>query len=164
MKWEPKNWPAFHHRINQMYHLVIAATLVPFAIVFLEIDSGRSLESILDGWVKWMVFGILLAAATVLNYRVHRGIKEQLESIGADFSVKKRLVIYFTIQKRRYLQLGAVGMVFLVGLWLTSNYVFVIAYLLVLVQFSLFRPSQDRVIRDLQFSKDEREQLRAETL
>lgn len=159
MKSKLKSWPDFHHRINLVYHAVIAASLIPFALVFLDIDSGKDASSQIDSEYEWMVIILLLVAAGTTCYRAWKGIKQKLASIDKSLSIKMRLLAYLNLQIQRYFQLEIAALVSLVGLWLTANYFFVVAYLLVLVQFSLLRPSQDKVIRDMQFNKEERERL-----
>lgn len=147
-----------------VYHAIIAVSLVPFALVFLDIDSGKDATSQIEAEYEWMVMVILIAASATMCVRVWRNAKVKLDSIDSNLSIKKRLITYFNFQIKRYFQLEAGALVSLVGLWLTAHYIFVVAYVLVLVQFSLLRPSQDKVIRDLKFSKEEREKLRGEEL
>ncbi|MEP5613043.1 MAG: hypothetical protein ABJP45_12380 [Cyclobacteriaceae bacterium] len=163
MKSKLKSWPDFHHRINMVYHALIAVSLVPFALVFLDIDSGKVTTSQIEGSGLILIL-ILLATVSTICYPVWRGVKKRLETIDSAWGIKKKLIVYFNFQIKRYLQLEAGALISMVGLWLTTNYVFVVSYLLILVQFSLLRPSQDKVIRDLKFSKEEREKLRGDEL
>jgi phosphatidylglycerophosphate synthase len=164
MKSKLKSWPDFHHRINLVYHAVIAVSLVPFALVFLDIDSGDDATSQLDPSYEWIIILILLAAVFTTCFRVWRKAKERINSIDSNLGIKQKLIAYFNFQIQRYFQLEIAALVSLVGLWLSANYIFVVAYILVLVQFSLLRPSQDKVIRDLRFNKEERERLKGEKL
>lgn len=164
MKSKLKSWPDFHHRINLVYHAIIAVSLIPFALVFLDIDSGEDATSQIDAEYEWMVIMILVAAAGTMCYRVWKNAKQKLGTIDSSLSIKMKLVAYFNFQIQRYFQLEISALISLVGLWLTASYIFVIAYVLVLVQFSLLRPSQDKVIRDLKFNPAEREHLKGEKL
>ncbi len=164
MKSKLKSWRDFHHRINLVYHGIIAVSLIPFALVFLDIDSSEDAVSQLEGQTEIIVIIILLVTVATSCYRVWKNVKVQYAAIDSNLDIKKRLVPYFNIQIKRYMQLELGAIVSLVGLWLTTNYVFAVAYLLVLVQFSLLRPSQDKVIRDLQLDKADREKLRADEL
>lgn len=164
MKSKLKSWRDFHNRINLVYHAIIAVSLVPFALVFVDIDSGEDSVSQLEGQTEIIVIIILLLSIFTTCLQVWRKAKEQYETIDQSWNIKKRLIVYFNFQIKRYMQLEIGAIISLVGLWLTTNYVFVIAYLMVLVQFSLLRPSQDKVIRDLQFNKEDREKLRSEEL
>lgn len=164
MKSKLKTWSEFHHRINLIYHAIIAVSLIPFALVFLDIDSGEGSGSQLDPEYEWVVIVILLLAAFTACLRVWRKVKERLAALDPNAEIKTKLVAYFNFQIQRYFQLEVGALISLVGLWLSANYVFVVAYLLVLVQFSLLRPSQDKVIRDLELSKEERDKLRGEEL
>ncbi len=164
MKSKLKSWRDFHNRINLVYHAIIAVSLIPFALVFLDIDSGEDSASQLEGPTEIGVMVILLATVFMTCFRVWKNAKEKYATIDQDWNIKKRLIVYFNFQIKRYMQLEVGAIVSLVGLWLTTNYAFAIAYLLVLVQFSLLRPSQDKVIRDLKLNKAEREKLRSDEL
>ncbi len=164
MKGGMKSWPEFHQRINLIYHAIIAISLVPFALIFLEIDSGNTTSPQVNESNQWILIPVLVVAIAILCYLVWKNMKVKLASISKNDSIKARLITYFKLQTRRYLLLELAAMISLGGLWLTINYIFVVAYLLVLVQFSLLRPSQDKVIRDMEFTKEEREHLRKEEL
>ena len=164
MKSKLKSWRDFHNRINLVYHAIIAVSLIPFALVFLDIDSGEDAASQLEGLTEIAVIVILLVTVFMACFQVWRNVRGHYETIHQDWNIKKRLIVYFNFQIKRYMQLEVGAIVSLVGLWLTTNYVFAIAYLLVLVQFSLLRPSMDKVIRDLRLNKEEREKLRGDEL
>ena len=164
MKSNFKSWPEFHHQINMIYHVVIAISLIPFALVFLGIDSGKTKEPNVAAGYEWGALLILLPLATLPCYFVWKDVRNRLRKINSKSGIKERLQKYLGLQTRRYLLLELSALVSLLGLWLTTNYLFVITYLLALVQFSLLRPSQDKVIRDLQFNKEDREKLRAPEL
>lgn len=158
-----KSWPDFHHRINMVYHGIIAFSLIPFAIIFLEIDSGRSTTSMIAGKFIYLFHFVMIPISLLPIYFSWKGSKKHIENIAKDVSIKEKLASYFKVQARRYLLLESSAITSLACMWLTTNYLYIILYLVVLVQFSLLRPSQDRVIRDMQFTKEEREQLRKES-
>ena len=164
MKSQLKSWQDFHHRINLFYHAIIAVSLIPFALVFLDIDSGGETSSQIELKYEWFVIAILLATVLTVCLKVWRNARVKLESIDSSLEIKMRLITYFNFQIQRYFQLEIGALISLMGLWLTANYIFVAAYIMVLVQFSLLRPSQDRVIRDLRFNPQEREHLKGEKL
>jgi len=157
-----KSWPDFHHWINMVYHSIIAFSLIPFAIVFLNIDSGASTLPLISKSLIPVFHILALPILIVPCYLVWRGAKEKLKTISESGEIKVRIISYFGFQTRRFLLLELSAIISLLGMWITLNYLYIIAYLLVLVQFSLLRPSQDKVIRDLAFTKEEREQLRVE--
>ena len=158
-----KNWPDYHHRINLVYHGIIATSLVPFAIVFLEVDSGKRVVSFITS-LEWLFISFVIVIVGLLSLLAWKNVSRSLNQIIEKTSIKEKLEAYFKLQLRRYLLLEFGALISLVGLWLTANYIFIISYLIVLVQFSLIRPSQDKVIRDLQFDQDDRTRLRSNEL
>ncbi|MEM6829622.1 MAG: hypothetical protein AAGA66_13625 [Bacteroidota bacterium] len=159
-----KAWPDFHHRINLVYHGVIAFSLIPFALIFLNIDSGLSQKPIVgERYLIFIYVGTipLIAATFVL---VWRHAKEKLATITNHKDLRQRIISYLGFQTKRYLWLELGAIISLLGMWLSLNFIYILAYLLALVQFSFLRPSQDKMIRDLQFDKEERQKLGQETL
>ena len=159
-----KSWPDYHHRINLIYHAVIALSLVPFAIVFMDIDTGIDNESKISDSLEWVIVLSCAVATGMTSILVWKGAKERMSQIDTDPTIKERLITYLKFQVKRYLWLELGAVLSLIGLWLTANHILVITYLLVLVQFSFLRPSQDKVIRDLGFTKEERNALRNDEL
>ncbi len=159
-----KSWPDFHHRINLVYHGIIALSLFPFAFIFLNIDSGVSKTPLIAStWLAVLHIGTI-PLITGSFFMVWRHSEKNLSRINENSDIRKRIISYFKFQTRRYLLLELGAIICLLGMWLSLNYLYIILYLIALVQFSLLRPSQDKVIRDLKFTKEERERLKQEVL
>ena len=148
-----------------VYHSIIAISLIPFALIFLNIDSGASTEPLVGQNLVIVFYIVTIPSIVIPCYLVWKEAKERIKNISKDEGgIKKRLATYFKFQTHRFLLLELSAIISLIGMWLTLNYLYIVTYLLVLVQFSLLRPSQDKVIRDLEFSKEEREKLRSESI
>jgi hypothetical protein len=150
-----KTWTDFHHQINQIYHLFIAISLIPFSIVFLEIDSSRSF-SIESGAVTYLIIFSVLALSGYISWYAWKGDRTKYQLIE-NMSIREKLEEFKRKNILRYVFLMIAGLLSLSGLWIVSSYLFVIAYFAILVQYSFLRPSMDRVTRDVRLTKEERE-------
>lgn len=149
-----KTWNDFHHQINQVYHLCIAVSLIPFALLFLEIDSAKSF-SIDSGGVSFFLIFITNVMIGYISWYAWKG-KETQYRLESKLSLRGKLEEYRRRNIWRFGFLLTASLISLAGLWIVSSYLFVLSYFAVLVQFSLMRPSQDRVTRDVRLTKAER--------
>ncbi|MEM7298220.1 MAG: hypothetical protein AAF391_08145 [Bacteroidota bacterium] len=162
MKLKFQDWSDYHHQIYRIYHGIIALSLVPFFLVFLELEVTSIKEPRVSEWVSLAVLLILVPLSGWLSWDVWKGKRfEYLQ--GENDSLKEKLILFRKVEVKRFLQLEAACVLGLLGLWLTSHYLFVIVYFAVLAQFSFLRPSEDRLIRNMKLTKDERKRLHEES-
>lgn len=154
------NWSDFHHHQNQWYHLTIAVTLLPFALLFLEIETGR--QSLLeDGPLFWATIMCSLSITLFLSWMVWKKMKlVDVEDKDLDSKVQR----YKEVEKRKYGLLCMAGLICFGGLWLTNYFLLIVLFFSVLAQFSFLRPTMDRFFREARLTKSEREQVKSGVL
>jgi len=162
MKLRFKNWSDYHHQIYRIYHGIIALSLVPFFLVFLELEVADISHSRVPAFIEWLLLVFLVPVSVYIIWLVWKG-KKFLYSFNEDTSLRDKLEEFRRVEISRYLHLEIVCVIGLIGLWLTSHYLFVILYFAVLAQFSFLRPSEDRLIRNMRLTKKERHQLHEES-
>ena len=162
MKMKFKNWEDYHHQIYRIYHGIIALSLVPFFLVFLELEVASIKEPRVSSLWIYLILFVLIPICIFLMWRVWK--VEKSESENADFQLREKLIFFRKIEVRKYLELELSCILGLAGLWLTAHYLFVIIYFAVLAQFSFLRPSEDRFVRNMRLTKAERKQLHEETI
>lgn len=162
MKNKESDWKRFHHQLYQIYHGTIAASLVPFALQFLEWDSQKVSGGVSDVWNYVLV---ILAALAVFygSWQIWKGSRLQY-SFQSDSSLKERLDEFKRINTQKYVLLFVMGLLCAGLMWLTPSFVLVLGYFSVLVQYSLLRPSEDKVVRDMQLSKRDRDELHKKSI
>lgn len=151
------NWSDYHHQIYRIYHAIIALSLVPFFMLFLELEVAQIKQPRVS--VSWVgvVLALLIPICVYLTWIVWKGASFRY---GKMDSLKDKLVEFRRVEVTKYLVLEGVCFLGVLGLWLTAHYVFIIIYFAVLVQFSFSRPSEDRIVRAMKLTKAERELLR----
>ena len=163
MKLNFKNWTDYHHQIYRIYHGIIALSLVPFFLVFLELEVASIKESRVPFWGEVAVLILFIPICFYLCSEVWKS--NRFEYLGlSELSLREKLVLFRKVETNKYLWLEIASCVALFGLWLTAHYLFVIAYFATLVQFSFLRPSEDRLVKNMQLTKEEREGLHAESI
>lgn len=158
MKNQDFNWKDYHHQIYQIYHGMIALTLVPFALLFIEWDSGSAQEGISYGSPIFILTVFLLGPIGFACWYVWKGERMQYE-ISDNMVLEEKLKEFKKINFRKYLLLALAGCLAALAMWLQPSFIFVIAYLGVLVQYSFLRPSEDKIVRDMRLTKEDRKRM-----
>ena len=161
MKLKFSNWTDFHHQIYRIYHGIIALTLIPFFLLFLELEVAIVDEPRVAVFLVYVILLAFVPACGYLSWLVWKGsVFQYRESL----TLRSKLEEFRRVEVRKYLLLELVCVIGLVGLWLTSHYLFILVYFAVLVQFSFLRPSEDRLVRSMQLTKEERKELHSEKI
>lgn len=156
MKLKFRDWEDYHHQIYRIYHGIIALSLVPFFLLFLELEVAEiTVQRVPQLWVM-IILLLLMPICGYLSWIVWEGNNFQYNEVK---ELREKLVEFRRIEIKKFLTLEVVCFLGLLGLWLTAHYLFIIIYFAVLVQFSFLRPSEDRVIRNMKLTKQERESL-----
>ncbi|SNT15352.1 hypothetical protein SAMN05421640_2543 [Ekhidna lutea] len=156
---EEKNlrWKDYHHQLYQIYHGIIALTLVPFALLFLEWDSGgkMSQHSTLLGYVFMPIILSLTAFAIWYAYK-GPNVRYQLSE---EMTLNEKLKEFKKKNLYKYFILAIAGILSALAMWIVPSFIYVIIYFAVLVQYSFLRPSEDKIVRDMRLSKEDRKVL-----
>ena len=158
MKLDFKSWTDYHHQIYRICHGIIALSLVPFFLVFLELEAAELKEAIVPEWLSVFISILLIPAIGFLNWRIWKSNNSSY-SITEEMILKAKLIEFRRAEIKKYLWMELLSVLALAGLWLTANYFFAIIYFALLAQFSFLRPSEDRVIGNMKLTKEDREKL-----
>lgn len=161
MEVTPADWKDYHHQIYQLYHGIIAITLVPFALLFLEWDSGGKEANGLDGLV-FILFTQLIWLVGFACWYAWKGERVQYQ-VDDKMSVKEKMIEFKRRNLMKYCILAIGGFIAAGAMWIQPSFIFVIGYFVVLVQYSFLRPSEDKFVRDMRLTKEERKSLHDET-
>lgn len=153
-------WKDYHHQLYQIYHAVIAITLMPFALLFLEWDSGNKSSASMQSPLFLLVAQVLWVVGFVSWY-VWKGSKVQYQ-FSDEMTILSKMKEFKQKNVWKFLLLTLGGLLAAFAMWIQPSFVFVIAYFLILVQYSFLRPSEDKFVRDMRLTKHERKQLHAE--
>ena len=156
-----QNWTDYHHQIYRIYHGIIALSLVPFFLLFLELEVASIAEPRVSGFWRVVLLVILIPICGYWSWMVWKSPRFSYREVP---DLKDKLIEFRRVEVMKYFVLEGVCVLGLLGLWLTSHYLFILVYFAVLVQFSFLRPSEDRLIRSLKLSRKERDRLHEESI
>lgn len=147
-----KTWTDYHHRLNLIFHAIVAMTMLPFVWLFLEIDAnGR--QGIFTDVVVVALFLLVCLSLTGTAYMYK---KKQLDEAGKKATLRKKLETYLRVQIVNYALLEGAALFATLAFYITASYFFVVIYLFILFVFSMNRPNLERVSRELYLNKEER--------
>ena len=87
-------------------------------------------------------------------------VKYQLQD---DMTLKEKMSEFKKRNLTKYFILAFGGLLAAGAMWVQPSFIFVIAYFALLVQYSFLRPSEDKFVRDMRLTKEERKLLHDET-
>lgn len=155
-------WKDYHHQIYQIYHGIIAITLIPFALLFLEWDSSLDKD---EASMTNPLFIVITQLIWIVGYGCWyvwkgRGVQYNLTE---DMNLEEKMLEFKRKNLKKYLILAIGGILTAGAMWVQPSFLFVITYFAVLVQYSFLRPSEDKFVRDMRVTKMERKMLHGET-
>lgn len=146
----------FYNRINLIFHAILAPPLVMFVWLYLEANAGNMLpiidnESTID--IVSFIFPLLIVGMIVLGFFF---FKSGLRTIDPTNKLTRRAKAYGekSIVLYGILEMGLILSV--LGYYLTQADVFLGMYMLVLVFFSLYKPTLERMAKHLNIKGDDK--------
>lgn len=141
-------WERFYHRLNLIFNGIVAASLIPFAFVFLETQREYPEGPLLQGSQGLIVKVIMVAlSAAIVAYGQWYG-KQALVKVRAKEGITDRLSVYLRQKVKVYALLESAAILACVGLYMSKDQLFSFIYVFVLFVFSLGRPTFERVARE----------------
>ena len=154
-----QNPQQYFNALNLIYYFMVAGPLCVFTYFYMNFAQQNSiLSSFPEHPDPLVIYFIPLGAIFLItiSYFVYGNL---LKKIGANMSLKDKLSKFARFATVKYLFLEAASFLIVAGFALSHLKFYMVLYVLTLVVFSLHRPTQRRVGKDLKLSKAEREKL-----
>jgi hypothetical protein len=148
-----KNWTEYHHKINLIFHGIVAITMLPFIWLLMESQTSQ-LAVVSNDPVIIIFFGLTCIVLSAVAYMYK---KRNLPGAVNQEQLRSKLDSYTTTLIIHFAFLEGAALLSTLALYLTSHTLFIVLYILILFVFSLSRPNMDRTFRELQLNRQERE-------
>jgi hypothetical protein len=145
-------WDRFYQKLNMIFNGVVASSMIPFAILFLQNQKGLGSPLISQNDV--VKIG-LIAASLVLLALSHRYGQKWISKARNQDSLEQKLNAYLTEKVKHYAVIEAAALIALLGFYLLQEQIFSFVYVGILFVFSMHRPTFSRVSKELGVSEDE---------
>lgn len=147
----------FYNRINLIFHAILALPLVAFVWLYLESKAGN-ISPLLE---NQSTIGVLSFVSPILIIGLIVGafflFKSGLRTINPNMPLLERISIYSKKSMLLYAMLEMGLILSVLGYYLTQENVFLAMSIIVLIFFSLYKPTFERTCNQLNIKGEERE-------
>ncbi|MFY0599980.1 MAG: hypothetical protein JXR03_09940 [Cyclobacteriaceae bacterium] len=146
-------WDRFYQKINMIFNGVAASSMIPFAIVFLQIRNGEVSPLINDdsGIVKILLIILSLAILVVSNL----SSPKLIAPVRKEPTIDKKVRLYLIQKIKQYAIVESSAIVALIGFFLLKQQIFSFIYVGILFLFSMYRPTFSRVAKEIGESEED---------
>ena len=149
----------YFNKIYLVFNALIALSLVPFVIIFLDIQQYGTNEKIITGQSSDLLIIGLSIVYVFFFYVSFRSFKKGISDIKRTNSIRKKLNEYYSLSLKKYFQLTFCCFLMVLGLFLTKHYLFTIGYVLALVVLSFGRPILKTIVELVALNDTEKDIL-----
>lgn len=154
-----KDYSFLKDKYRTMERTVLSLILLPlpvFAFVYLNLSKPTRTINVpeLPAFLESFLLSLTLALLLFQHINFQRGIKP-FQVDGMD--LEQKIIGYLKASTMRYVILAVVGFVAAMGLFFFANVGFTVAYAIVLVLVSVYKPSPIRIIRIFRLRGEEKE-------
>ena len=150
----------YYHRLNFVFNLMIAVPLLPFSLLYLGSVKGIVHTFVLTPKVNLIIDFITTSLVVALSYYAIREYRYQRAGIVPQSGLRNKMIHFHNCLIRMYLILMGSSCISVFGYLLTYSKIHIIAFVALLVLFSLKRPSLKMIVEQLRLEKEESEILR----
>jgi len=154
----------FYHRLNFIFNLLVAIPLLPFAILYLINLKDQIPDIGLTDSVKTAFTIGLSAVAVIMMVKAVIDYRNQKNQLNSETVLRIKLIRLHEALIRKFLLLETASFLSILGLWLTQHKIHIAVFVVILVLFSLKRPTINMFLEDLQLKEKETEILRNKEL
>jgi hypothetical protein len=159
-KFSYQNGEQYYNRLHLYFNGLVAITLFPFAIVYLELDRGTAEARILGETISTVLSFITPIIAGGLMVFAFKTYRKSMAKVPKLSSLRAKLDLYYEAALRKYLVLGGAALITILCFYTTQASIFIVVYVFVLIAFSLGRPTIKMIGEDCKLGKEEIKTLR----
>lgn len=154
-KFSYQNGEQYYNRLHLYFNALIAITLFPFAMVYLELDRGTAEARILGETISTVLSYIVPIVAGALMVNAFKTFRKSLASVPELLTLRSKLDLYYQSALKKYLVLCAAALITILCFYGTQASIFIVVYVFVLIAFSLGRPTIKIICEDCNLGKEE---------
>ncbi|MDH5476631.1 MAG: hypothetical protein OEX22_13115 [Cyclobacteriaceae bacterium] len=148
---------SFFDKINLFFHGILAVPLTVFGWLFLEAKDGRYSTVEVDNMDVFNFLGpIVIFGIVGISFSL---FKKKLRKIDNHLPLQEKLENYLKCSWIKFIGLELALILSVLGYYLTFTNTFVAMFMIVLVFFSLSKPTPYRVVESLQLKDDEKDSV-----
>lgn len=142
------SWDRFYQKINMIFNGIVASSMIPFAILFLQNQNQAQIALVEEPLFQILKISIISLSLLILVV-ANRMSSFLIRPVFEKETIAEKLDIYL-IQKLKQLAIvEASAIVALIGFFLLKEQIFSFIYVGVLFIFSMYRPTFGRISKEI---------------
>lgn len=144
-------------KLNNLFHVIVAIPLLAFVYLYLESQVGR-VQPLINNPDTILILHYILPLIIMVESGIAFIITKKSLSVFPNHDILiEKLGVYFRISLIKYAILEGAAIVAVIGYYLTLSKVYVGFYVVLLMIFSINRPTVYRISKDLKLDGDEKD-------
>jgi uncharacterized membrane protein YidH (DUF202 family) len=154
------NTEQFYNKLNTTYYAMFALPLIIFLFFFLKMKSEAGLSPAISiDFANIIIVAVsIVAIAEMIMAFVH--YKKTINDARKQKNLKEKLSAYFKLSLVKYTHLMVSSFIILLGIYLTANGLLFGLYFVVLMLFTIVRPSILGIGKNLRLNEEEKGMLK----
>ncbi|MFT6868258.1 MAG: putative membrane protein [Cyclobacteriaceae bacterium] len=146
-------WDRFYQKLNMIFNGIVASSLIPFAIIFLQYQKEPQAPLIQESLV--LIVKVVLIILCLGDLLLANWLRPKfIEPVKQETTIEKKLQVYLSQKIKQYALIEGAAMISLLGFYLLQDQFFSFMYVGVLIVFSMHRPTFARVSKEIEVSED----------
>ncbi len=154
---EYKTGEDFYNKMHFRFNALIALSLLPFSLVFLELKDNQFSTAIITGNIAYVLCFTAIVAIIYYTYLSFQEVKFFKKNVDKSSFLREKLNLYYRIYIKHFVILCSFEVLITGLLYLTEFNILIVCYVPILVLLSLNRPTLKTIIEQLKLSKEEQE-------
>lgn len=149
----------YFNSFNIIFYAVVGFSILLFAVIFLNIKQQGGLNTSFGGNdSQWYYLAAVICLLFIWPaYSLYR---KHLKGALQKGSLREKLEVFRSASLIKYAFLEAGNLIALALLFLTKEQLYLIVYAIMLIMFTINRPTPLRITRDLRLSGEEKDRIR----
>lgn len=153
-----KNYHEYFNTLNIIFYLGIGIPLILFIVFYLQFEREGTLSGPSGNFDIFLHMIIPLLALGII-YAAYRYSMIKTRALDQYLPFKSKLYEYFRVLLGKYIILAIACLIIVITFYFTQQKIFSIFYTITLVVFTLNRPKDRDLVKDLKLTPKEREKL-----
>lgn len=151
--------------LNNLFYLMVGLTLLSFIWIYLTIKTLTPNIIFSVPVYRPYLHGIFLLGAVAcaifafVQYRRHLNEQKAAETAMHPVSIMEKVRTFRAASLRKYILLTLGTVLIILGFYLSAEPNYAAAYSILLIIFSINRPTPDRLVKDMDIKKEDQEIL-----
>lgn len=153
-KYTPNEIDQYLNSLNIKFYLAVCLPLLLFVLIFLKLQEGGGISPAFESDDSFMhpILAIVVISFAYPGYLIY---KNKIKSISAEDGLRQKLQVFRGASIRKYVFIAFASLVANALLYYFGEQIYLMAFAILLILFSISRPTVYRIKKDVDLKEDE---------